>query len=80
MTANVRLGDVAIFRVTSAGTEVESSTKDDNLQLAEFYSSVGYVAERRYIDEDIFVKPPYRQTSCYGSFISFWSQFPPCQY
>jgi hypothetical protein len=32
--------------------------------IAGLYSSVGYVAEHRYIDEDIFVKPPYRQTPC----------------
>jgi hypothetical protein len=32
--------------------------------IAGLYSSVGYVAEQRYIDQDIFVKPPYRQTPC----------------
>lgn len=45
MASNVRVGDVAIFRVTSAETEAESSTKDDIMQLAGLYSSAGYADE-----------------------------------
>jgi len=42
-------------------------TKDMKMKIysiAWICSSVGYVAEQRYIDEDIFVKPPYSQTPC----------------
>ena len=45
--------------------------KDNKLKLysiAGIYSSAGYTAEHCYIDQFIFVKPPYRQTFCYRPF------------
>src|SRR5438552_2203974 len=36
--------------------------------IAGIYSSAGYIAEHCYIDQFIFVKPPYRQTFCYRPF------------
>jgi len=32
--------------------------------IAGLYSSAGYDAQQRYVDEDLFAKPPYRQTPC----------------
>ena len=53
------LGVVAIFRVTSSRDML--LIKDMKMKIyskAGLYSSVGYVAEQCYIDQDIFVKPP----------------------
>jgi len=43
-------------------------SKDMKMKIyskAELYSAVGYIAEQRYIDQYIFVKPPYSQTHCW---------------
>jgi hypothetical protein len=53
------LGVVAVFRVTSSWDMLP--IKDMKIKIyskAGLYSSDGYVAERCYIDQDIFVKPP----------------------
>ena len=36
--------------------------------ITRLYSSVEYVNQQRFEVEDLFVKPPYRQTPCYQQF------------
>ena len=53
------LGDVAIFRVTSSWDMLP--IKDMKIKIyskAGLCSSVGYVDQQCYIDQDMFVKPP----------------------
>ena len=49
---------MAIFRVRKPGQLLSKDMKMKIYSIAGPYSPVGYVAEQRYIDQDIFVKPP----------------------
>jgi len=68
ITANVRHGDVAIFvsrkpRILHMRDWIKI-IKLRKYSIAGLYSSAGYVVEQRYMDQDKFDKPSYRQTPC----------------
>jgi hypothetical protein len=49
-------------------------SKDMKMKIystAWIYSPVGYVAQQRYGDQGLFVKPPYHQTPVSGSYFKF---------
>jgi len=59
LAANVRAwrcGDIPCY--VSPDMLLIKDMKMKIYSKAGIYSSVGYVAEQRYIDQDIFVKPP----------------------
>ena len=52
------LGDVANSVLRKPGLMLSKDMKMKIYSKAGLYSSVGYIAEQCYIDQDLFVKPP----------------------